>query len=262
MRSLKDFSPIHQTFFSDLDQRAEINQATLSRLQAEGAFEYSPQRNFPWVLKESRLPWMPLAIDYPWQDMLKEAENVLDEFVGHRTGGEAGTYEGNEGWKAVCLHGIDKHKTHDCRIYGYPSDAEAPHQWTEIADRCPITTAFLKEHYPCDVFHRVRYIMLEPGGCIYPHIDGTHKLLWYVNFALNNPEGFHFKMTGQGYIPFAPGRAFMLDTFNEHALVNMSDQPRIHMIIHGNPLRHIGFHELVERSYRQMCENPQRFAVP
>ena len=258
MPKLSEFPDVFQDYFFDLDQRTKINQDTLERLQADDRLKDGPERNVTWIMQHSHLPWMPLSLAFPHQEMLKEAENVLDRFQYHRTDGEPGTYAGNKGWKAVCLHGIEWDKTHTPSVYGF-SEKTAPYKWTEIADLCPVTTQYFKNVYPCQEYYRVRYIMLEPGGYIYPHTDGNHGLLWYVNFALNNPKDFHFKMKGQGYLPFQPGKAMMLDTFNEHALVNLSSEPRIHMIVHGMPLKEVGFHKIVEQSYTDLCQNPDLF---
>ena len=66
--------------------------------------------------------------------------------------------------------------------------------------------------------------------------------------ALNHPKGCKMKMKGHaGYVPFEPGKAFLLDVSNTHAYVNDSDEDRYHIIIHGTRAKE--FEELVERSY-------------
>ena len=36
------------------------------------------------IVKESELPWLPLDIDVPYQEMLEEANNIKHLFVSHR----------------------------------------------------------------------------------------------------------------------------------------------------------------------------------
>ena len=78
-------------------------------------------------------------------------------------------------------------------------------------------------------------------------------------YNLGNPDEFYFKMSDKGCVPFQNGRAYILDVSNEHSVVNLSNQERVHMIVHGHPIRESGFQELIERSYGEMLKNPESF---
>jgi len=96
-------------------------------------------------------------------------------------------------------------------------------------------------------YYRVRFMLLEPGGFISPHIDTEKSSLSPVNIALNHPEGCIFKMEKHGVVPMKPGVAMMLDVGNRHAYINKSKEDRIHIIVHGKPSQK--FKELVVKSY-------------
>lgn len=236
--------------------RADAEAVTRAHLgNAHGA--HRADATFPWILGQSGLPWLPLRLDFPYEAMAEEALRLRDRFVSHRSGKEGGGYvDGNRGWAAIALHGVSAEHTMSFNMYGYKGEEEVPYRWTEIADACPVTVDFLRRTYPCGQYYRVRYTIIEPGGFIYPHTDRKNSALWEVNLALRNPEGFHFKMEGAGYIPFAPGRGFVLDVSRQHALVNLADEDRVHMIIHGNPMREPRFQRLITESYAALAADP------
>jgi hypothetical protein len=154
------------------------------------------------------------------------------------------------GWMTICLHGLGMHKYDRCNVYGYEHEDDTPYKFTEIADQCPVTVAFLKS-LPYKKLYRARFTMLQPGGYAAPHI-GRKKNASYshkISFALNHPEGFHFLMEKQGDIPWRAGRAFLLNVDeNYHCVLNKSETPRIHLITMGHPdWEKMG--PLLERSY-------------
>jgi len=58
------------------------------------------------------------------------------------------------------------------------------------------------------------------------------------------------KMEGhKGYVPFAPGKALLLDVGNTHAYINKSTEERYHIIVHGTRAKE--YEELVIRSYEK-----------
>lgn len=200
---------------------------------------------FKEIIKNSGLPWLRLDLEFPYEEMLKEAKALKDYFVAHRNNDE---YR-HEGWKSLCIHGISAKHTNHYTSYGYTCNEQTPYKWTEIAEQCPTTVKFLKETYPCDTYYRVRFMLLEPTGFISPHTDMSKHRLSPVNLALNHPEGCMMKMKEYGLIPFVPGSAFILDVANEHAYINTSNEDRFHIIIHGNYKSNKQWTELIERSY-------------
>ena len=93
-------------------------------------------------------------------------------------------------------------------------------------------------------------MLLEPEGFITPHVDTFDSKLSPINMALNHPKGCLMKMTGhKGFVPFAPGKAMLLNVGNEHAYINKSDEDRYHIIVHGIKTKE--YEELVVRSYEK-----------
>ena len=204
-------------------------------------------KTFNWVVKESKLPWLPLDIELPYEDMLKEAASIKHLFVEHRDGDVRGGYS-HKGWKSLCIHGIDEDKTNHYTSYGYKNNEETPYIWTTIADKCPITTSWLKNKFPMETYYRVRFMLLEPEGFILPHKDSDTNQLSPINIALNHPDGCIFKMEKHGIVPMKPGVVMLLDVGNTHAYINKSKEDRIHIIIHGKIAEK--YKELVEKSYK------------
>ena len=206
--------------------------------------------NFTQIVNDSKLAWLELDIEFPYNKMYEEAKAIKHLFVKHRDQDGAGGYR-HKGWRSLCIHGIDSHKTNHYEQYGYTSNKEAPYKWTEIADMCPITTKFFKEVFPYKSYYRLRFMLLEPGGFITPHKDTDEHKLSPINMALNHPKGCLMKMDGhEGYVPFKPGAAMLLDVGNTHAYINKSNEDRYHIIVHGVKTKQ--YEELVVRSYEKI----------
>jgi hypothetical protein len=205
--------------------------------------------DFNWIVNESNLPWLKLDIEFNHETMLKEAIALKDRFVKHRDQDGVGGYR-HKGWRSLAIHGISAEKTNHFEQYGYKSNKETPYRWTEISGLCPNTVSFFKETFPYKAYFRVRFMLLEPGGFITPHKDSDTNKLSPINIALNHPEGCKMKMKGhEGFVPFKPGTAMLLDVGNEHAYINDSDEDRYHIIVHGIKAKE--FENLVVRSYEK-----------
>lgn len=254
------FPPDIVDWFKNYPEASKVNRQTFESFLKGPYSQDNQEKSFAWILGKSDLPWMPLDIEFPYEKMLEEARAVRGRFVSHRSGVEGGGYkDGNRGWEALALHGITAEKTQSYGIYGYNSEREVPYQWTDVSKLCPVTTQFFKKSYPCKTYYRVRYTIMKPGGFIFPHVDRAEKALWEVNLALHNPEGFYFKLEDSGYIPFKNGRAFILDVSKKHAVINMSNEERIHMIVHGFPLREPQYQSMIEKSFQKTLKNPESF---
>ena len=206
-------------------------------------------KTFSWIVNESNIPWLELDIKYPYGEMYEEAKAIKELFVKHRDQDGNGGYR-HKGWRSLCIHGIDSDKTNHYEQYGYTSNKETPYIWTEIANKCPVTTQFFKNTFPFKSYFRLRFMLLEPGGYITPHRDSFDSKLSPINMALNHPKGCLMKMSNhEGYVPFSPGKAMLLDVGNEHAYINKSDEDRYHIIVHGIKTKE--YEELVVRSYEK-----------
>lgn len=207
-----------------------------------------------WTITESGYPWFRLSIfdNMPWKEMYDEATRLTDKFHGHRD-----SY--GEGWKSLTIHGLDE-DTQSLSGYGDRSDVLKKLDWTWAADECPTVKKFLTDVWPAEYLNRVRFMLLEPGGYILPHQDrpDDQKRLSVCNISFNMPEGCEMVLKGHGKVPFDDnGSAMLLDISNEHAYVNNSDKPRMHMIIHyeiGNRLRDF-FYVLRQSYYTNRMKN-------
>ena len=65
------------------------------------------------------------------------------------------------------------------------------------------------------------------------HKDQNHSELGAVNVAINNPKDCKFYLQNHGVLEFNPGTAYELNLVNYHTVVNNSNVPRYHIIIHG-----------------------------
>ena len=60
-------------------------------------------------------------------------------------------------------------------------------------------------------------------------------------------------MANHGTVPFLPRQAFWLDLSNYHTVINNSDRPRWHVIVHQSFDNN--FQNMVVNSYKQLYNN-------
>ena len=205
-------------------------------------YERIPESKRPshWVTWESKYPWLKLMIDAPFKEMLEEAKNIKHLFVEHRT-------DYSQGWKSVCLHGIDDYVTSVPEDHGFSKDTKR--DWTNASAECPITTNYFKNQFPFNVYDRVRFMLIEPGGYINPHVDGSRddNPSRAVNMSLNNPDQC-FLITENGIVPYDnDGSVFYFNIAYEHGVINNSNEDRYHIIVHGAETPE--FEDIVLESY-------------
>ena len=164
-----------------------------------------------------------LHLDVPVKDVYDEIQNIRNYLHVHRS-------DSGIGWESFCIHGQAWNRTKEKDYYpdfwGY--------KWTPEAQKhMPKTIAWLKS-LGYKEFHRVRVMCLLPKGFINLHKDQNHSELGAVNVAINNPSKCKFYLQNHGVLDFKPGDAYKLDLVNYHTVVNNSNIPRYHIIIHGN----------------------------
>lgn len=200
-----------------------------------------------WVITESHWPYFRLsALDnQPYKQMHEEASRLIDKFHTHRD-------DYGVGWKSLTIHGVNE-DSQSLGQYGERDEVLKQLHWTWVADECPTVKKFLTDVWPAEYLNRVRFMLLEPGGYILPHQDrpDTERRLSVCNISLNHPAGCEMVFKDKGIIPFDDnGSAMLMDISHEHAYINNSDTPRLHMIIHyeiGNRLR--DFFYVLRQSY-------------
>lgn len=182
--------------------------------------------------KDDECVYYPIKFNFDTDIFLKECIGVDHLFFNHRSQDKKSGY-GHRGWQSLTLHGIDKHKTEHYTKYGFNSLDEANYHWTDVCDLIPNLYKFLSG-LPYKKFDRVRLMKLEPSGYIMPHTDGPGRIFSPLNIAINNPENCHFVFKNKGIVPFSPGSGMILDVATEHIVINNSNEPRYHVIVHGH----------------------------
>jgi hypothetical protein len=197
--------------------------------------EHSKSAEYEWIKNYSRVPWIDLQLNVPYKEILEEIKNNSKFLVDHRD-----DYGEHKGWKSFCIHGkgltITQH-TEDNRPY---------HWIKEVEENMPFTSEYFKSWNLN--FQRLRVMALEPGGFVSVHQDRKKSALEPINIAITQPAGCDFVMEGWGVIPFEPGKAFMLDISNRHAVVNNSKETRYHIIVHCKELND-KFKKIIENCY-------------
>ena len=158
----------------------------------------------------------------PVKDVYNEIQNIKKYLVSHRS-------DSGLGWSSFCIHGQSYHRTKQDSFY----PDFTGHKWTDEAiQNMPRTIAWLKT-LGYKSFQRVRVMCLGPKSFINLHRDQTESKLGPINVAVNNPDKCKFYLQNHGVLDFRPGVAFQLDLSNFHSVVNDSNVPRYHIIIHG-----------------------------
>lgn len=204
----------------------------LKQFLEDTKFDLSGWEKVSWIQNDvfdSGLPWLELIFPFniPYSEMLEEARKLKNKMVSHRNN------DGNK-WRSISIHGLAADITNNHKNYGW-TDETAPYLWTEICQECPVTYHFFKEIFKYDKYYRIRFMLLEAGGYIEPHIDNNIGRMTAINMSLNMPKDCIFRMKGFGDVPFKDGNTFLMNVGNEHALINESSEDRYHIIIHGYP---------------------------
>ena len=215
-----------------------------------------------WILQGNGYNWIDLDLFFnvaAWQDEAKLAD---DYYVAHR---DVMSGEGTHfGWKSCALHGIDTDKTNVWQTYGY--DSEPKYNWTTLGQSTTAIKNFFENAFPSERYARIRFMKLEQKGWISQHndyspvvnLDNILDAPLPINIAINHPNECKMTLKDQGCVPFSNGKMFMVNIFNDHSVVNWSNQDRIHIIAHcylGN--RKKEFCEMLVRSYRKQHANLQ-----
>ena len=212
-------------------------------------FENKENATADWILNNSHIPYLPLYLEsVPYANMLSEAQALDNLYVAHRS-------NDSSGWASLCIHGITSQHTDHYAVYSEYTNLtndQVPYTWTEIQDLCPITVNFFKNIFPFTVYHRIRFMRLDPGGYILPHSDSPDRSLRAVNISLNNPQDCDFVFENIGTIPFSnTGSIFLVANGYTHSVWNRSNQTRYHIIVHGYTTNH-QYYDLVSDSYNSL----------
>jgi hypothetical protein len=167
------------------------------------------------------IPWYPLYLpQFPRKKILNEARAIKHLFVEHRPN------EGNKGWKSICIHGLSSHQTQAVN-----DDQSKNYQWTEIAKLCPVTYQYFTQTFPAIKYERLRFMLVEPGGYIAPHVDKMDRGLGPLAICLNSPRGCDYVLEGVGRLPLKEGWGALVDISYKHSVWNQSNKDRFHILV-------------------------------
>lgn len=222
-------------------------QVTESFIRAQRQYYSPPLRasnptcTYQYLQDSSGLPYLPLSITVPVDIIAQEINTASHLLTPHRQ-----DYD-SQGWSSFCLHGRSIDQTLSDEFYTTTID----HNWTpEAVEFMPNTVEWLKTEWPHGSYDRVRVMCLEPGGWILPHRDYEKRRLGPINIAVTQPDDCGFYTEDIGKVPFANGSAMWMDVSRRHAVINNSNQPRYHMIIHQTTSR--DWERLVLNSYKDL----------
>jgi hypothetical protein len=101
---------------------------------------------------------------------------------------------------------------------------------------------------------------VAPGGNVAPHSDYSLDsvpnnfdpldILLPINIAITHPKECFMTLKNKGVVPWENVKTIFVNISNYHSVINFSNVPRIHLIMHGIPgNRKTEFCELIVKSY-------------
>ena len=188
-----------------------------------------------WIMTSPKFAWLKLNLKIDIEQWKKEVDAAKPFYVTHREGE-------SEGWESCCIHGIRTDATQNWPEY---VNKETPdlYKWTELSNQTPHITNFWKQ-FPSENYKRVRFMKLNPRGYISAHSDAPGRgyipgepvdydpleLGCPINIAIVHPGACHMVLEGFGVVPFKEGEAYLINIRHRHAVINFTNQERIHMI--------------------------------
>jgi hypothetical protein len=184
---------------------------------------------FDWIRTASRCASLKLDINSDVTEVVAELKSRAVELsVPHRP-------DSSHGWRAITLYGYASNMTDSENYYreiGVVDDTSKM-SWTDICQFFPKTVNWIKTNIPFDHLNRTRIMILEPGGFINPHRDHLGQMLGAgINVAFTHPDNIEFGLEGGGLVPWKAGEVRLIDIARHHAVVNNSNEYRIHLIVY------------------------------
>ena len=189
-------------------------------------FHFSADHKNRNIKRSSLLPWVELKqLKVPAKEILQEYLSVSNKikFYPHNRGSL------NKGWLAHTLYGYGENKTLSYLEY---RNTSVKRHWSQSIKYLPKTLSFIKT-LPYKQLYDVRFLLLKPGGYIYPHTDTQAMCLDPLNIAIHFPKNCFFKFRQFGYLPIKTGKGFVVNIGYEHSVLNLSKEQRLHLVIHG-----------------------------
>ena len=208
-----------------------------------------------WIMNNPDFAWVKLNLTVDLNQWKQELPLAEQFYVPHREGE-------SDGWESCCLHGIRTDTTQNWPEYVSEETADL-YKWTELSALTPEITNFWKK-FPSEDYKRVRFMKVKAQGYIAAHSDAPGsgyipgepiaydplELGCPINIAIVHPSACHMVLEGFGVVPFKEGEAYLINIRHRHAVINFTDQDRIHMIgfnVFGNKKEE--FAKLLVESY-------------
>ncbi len=174
--------------------------------------------------RKSQTPYVELTkLNFNAESAFGEYEKSKIEFFKHPRGDQ------NKGWYGHTLFGWGENNT---LHYLENKDLKREPTWSESIGFFPYIKRFV-ESLPYDSLFDVRLLLIQSGGYIAPHKDFNSMRLDPLNIAIRYPDDCFFKIENFGYIPYQSGKGFVVNIGYKHSVVNLSNQDRLHLVIHG-----------------------------
>lgn len=166
-------------------------------------------------------PYLRLPLSFDVARLQGELAGLTaDEWISHFN---TNAYEG--GWSCVPLRSVGGVAGH---IMPIESDAFAD---TPVLTRCPYVREVLA-HFKCETTS-VRFMALASGAQIKPHRDPKTSLedgVTRLHVPIQTSSEVLFYIDGTA-VHFSAGDTWYLNASCEHAVINPSPQPRVHLMI-------------------------------
>lgn len=200
-------------------------------------------------------PFLELPFLAPHQEIFAEILACKDLFQPHRKSLVP------MGWSSLAIRALggDMAKTDHHSTYGANEAQDLDFAWTEAAQKFPCLIHFLNQFFYIEDAHRIRIMALDPGAKIELHSDAPNEsCLVATNIAITNPDGCSFysdvycsthQLPLKTKVPFAPGKAMLMNIAKPHFVENLSSEVRYHVIVHAD-LKTSG-KELLELAQKQ-----------
>ena len=200
---------------------------------------------FNWIRHNSGLATLVLDIPKPPSEVKEEILKSTILAVPHRD------HEGY-GWRSLTLHGHSSVMTDNAIEYSEFNLGKM--SWTDVAPYFPHTVEWIKQSIPFDNYGRIRIMIVDPGGYVSPHKDFLNgQCLAGINVAITHPKGVMFDLENYGEVEWQEGESRLIDLGSMHQVVNKSTDPRIHIIVHSDPIEDWGnkVMQIVNESYEK-----------
>jgi hypothetical protein len=185
---------------------------------------------FNWIRFDSNLKTLKLDISDSIENLKNEIIPKIPVSVVHRE------LDG-KGWRSATLHGYSSLMTDDDNYYkGLGFNLPPNKSWTSLSIFFPETKKWILENIPFANFGRIRIMILEPGGYVAPHKDFPNgNCLAGINIAITHPKEVKYVIDGDE-IDWAEGDSRLINIGSTHAIYNNSNEPRVHIIVHSEPI--------------------------